>query len=162
MDRRIRRSARRATSAVPRAYLTLKQQYGGTALPANFTYVPEGYLGVDSDNGRALVANAGQYNLDLADTAQASGNRRGAAERTIVQVRCGEQSGATSASASKPSRSSPMRENNGSFVASAAGDNLFACCECSHRILSFRRFASRRPAMDSIANLLRRSRVVVL
>lgn len=63
----------RSTTGVP---LRLKTAYGGALLPSSFTSVPYGYAGVTSDNGAALVANAGSYNLDLADTSQASGARR--------------------------------------------------------------------------------------
>lgn len=51
------------------ANLTLR----GTNIPLNspITFVPVGYAGIASDGGAALVANAGQYNLELADTAQA-------------------------------------------------------------------------------------------
>ena len=59
----------RSTTAV----LKLKPQYGGATLPANFTYVPYGYGGVATDNGAALVAHAGQYNLDPAQTSQLGG-----------------------------------------------------------------------------------------
>lgn len=62
----------RSTSSV----LQLKPQYGGAVLPSTITYVPYGYGGVASDNGQALVANAGSYNLDLAQTAQSAGSRR--------------------------------------------------------------------------------------
>ncbi|MEJ1963650.1 MAG: TonB-dependent receptor [Gammaproteobacteria bacterium] len=40
----------------------------GTALGAPRTYVPMGYAGVGTDQGAALVANAGQYILALPDT----------------------------------------------------------------------------------------------
>lgn len=43
------------------------------SLESAMTYVPYGYAGVTSDGGAALLANAGQYNLDLADTAQLGG-----------------------------------------------------------------------------------------
>ncbi len=38
----------------------------GTALGSAITFVPAGYAGTSTDGGLALVANAGQYNLDLA------------------------------------------------------------------------------------------------
>jgi outer membrane receptor protein involved in Fe transport len=41
----------------------------GTPLNARFTSAPLGYAGVASDGGHALVANAGQYNLDLSNAA---------------------------------------------------------------------------------------------
>lgn len=47
--------------------LVLDPALGGIALNSPFTSVPLGYLGVSSDNGAALVANAGRYNLDLFD-----------------------------------------------------------------------------------------------
>jgi iron complex outermembrane receptor protein len=47
----------------------------GTALNSPITYVPVGYSGT-SDGGAALVANAGKYNLGLANSAQViSGSR---------------------------------------------------------------------------------------
>jgi len=45
--------------------LTLDPQYGGASLGSNITHIPLGYSGADSDNGAALLANAGAYNLDL-------------------------------------------------------------------------------------------------
>jgi len=42
----------------------------GQALSSPFTFVPEGYSGTSSDRGAALLANAGQYNFDLADSMQ--------------------------------------------------------------------------------------------
>lgn len=44
----------------------------GTPLGAAFTSVPQGYQGVQSDNGRALLQRAGQYDWDLSNTAAAS------------------------------------------------------------------------------------------
>ena len=55
--------------------LVLKPQFGGTALGSAITYVPDGYQGAGSDNGAGLVANAGQYNLDLVDTPQYNGGK---------------------------------------------------------------------------------------
>ena len=43
----------------------------GTALGSPFTSVPDGYAGTATDNGAALVANAGRYDLGLADIAAA-------------------------------------------------------------------------------------------
>lgn len=40
----------------------------GTELGSSMTYAPDGYLGALSDNGAALIANAGGFNLDLADS----------------------------------------------------------------------------------------------
>ncbi|HRP04491.1 MAG TPA: TonB-dependent receptor plug domain-containing protein, partial [Opitutaceae bacterium] len=40
----------------------------GKALNSPFTHVPIGYAGVATDGGNALVANAGNYNLDLPNT----------------------------------------------------------------------------------------------
>jgi len=48
----------------------------GTPLNSPITYIPAGYQGRSSDNGMALLANAGQYNLALADSAQGSGGGR--------------------------------------------------------------------------------------
>ncbi|MEJ1962127.1 MAG: hypothetical protein WDO56_11530 [Gammaproteobacteria bacterium] len=45
----------------------------GTPLNSTFTSVPVGYGGAGTDGGAALVANAGKYNLNLADTAQLGG-----------------------------------------------------------------------------------------
>jgi len=45
--------------------LTLDPAFGGTDLGSNHTYIPLGYAGPASDNAAALIANAGQYNLDL-------------------------------------------------------------------------------------------------
>ena len=42
----------------------------GTALDSLFTSVPVGYSGPASDGGAALVANAGRYNFDPADSGQ--------------------------------------------------------------------------------------------
>ena len=56
-----------------RPALTLRN---GTPLNASRTFVPDGYTGIASDNGAALVANAGQYNLELANTAQVDSGRR--------------------------------------------------------------------------------------
>ncbi len=47
----------------------------GTALNSPITFVPAGYAGT-ADGGAALVANAGRYNLELANTAQTNGGRR--------------------------------------------------------------------------------------
>jgi outer membrane receptor protein involved in Fe transport len=40
----------------------------GTDLGSSITHAPAGYLGALSDNGAGLVANAGGFNLDLADS----------------------------------------------------------------------------------------------
>lgn len=48
----------------------------GTALGSSITHVPIGYSGAASDAGAAFLANAGHYNLDLANTAQAGGGAR--------------------------------------------------------------------------------------
>lgn len=45
----------------------------GTDLGSPITFVPVGYGGVSTDGGAALVANAGNYNLDIAPTAQTNG-----------------------------------------------------------------------------------------
>jgi outer membrane receptor protein involved in Fe transport len=55
--------------------LTLDPQYGSTPLGATFTHLPLGYGGVASDNGAALVANAGTYDLALPN--DLNGRRRG-------------------------------------------------------------------------------------
>lgn len=50
----------------------------GTPLNSPFTFVPDGYQGGGSDNGAALVANAGRYDLRLSETPQATtGGRTG-------------------------------------------------------------------------------------
>lgn len=48
----------------------------GTALGSPITFVPYGYAGPGSDGGAGLLANAGRYNLDLADSAQMPGGAR--------------------------------------------------------------------------------------
>ncbi len=48
----------------------------GTVLASPFTSAPVGYAGAAADQGAALVSNAGRYNLDLADSAQAPGGGR--------------------------------------------------------------------------------------
>jgi iron complex outermembrane receptor protein len=53
--------------------LNLKPSFGGGALGSPFTSVPYNYGGPASDNGAGLIASAGRYNLDLADTAQSGG-----------------------------------------------------------------------------------------
>lgn len=45
----------------------------GTSLGSPITYVPVGYGGVATDGGEILRENAGQYNLDVADTQQSGG-----------------------------------------------------------------------------------------
>jgi len=55
--------------------LVLKPQYGGKALSSSRTFVPYGYTGVASDNGAALVANAGKYNFDQPNSLQSRGKR---------------------------------------------------------------------------------------
>lgn len=45
--------------------LVLKPEFGGAELNSPRTHVPVGYTGPASDDGAALVANAGKYNLDL-------------------------------------------------------------------------------------------------
>lgn len=47
------------------APLQLDPEYGGTVLSSPFTFVPVGYAGIAAGGAAALVANAGQYNLDL-------------------------------------------------------------------------------------------------
>ncbi len=47
--------------------LTLDMAYGGTALDSTITHLPLGYAGPATDNGAALIANAGSYNLQLPD-----------------------------------------------------------------------------------------------
>jgi len=55
------------------ANLTLKD---GTPLNSPITFVPAGYRGTATDAGRALVANAGRHNFDLADSGQQPGGGR--------------------------------------------------------------------------------------
>lgn len=55
------------------ANLTLKD---GTPLNSPITFVPVGYRGTATDAGRALVANAGRHNFDLADSGQQPGGGR--------------------------------------------------------------------------------------
>jgi len=49
----------------------------GTSLNSPITFVPVGYAGAASDNGAGLFANAGRYNLGLANTAQAGAGSQG-------------------------------------------------------------------------------------
>ncbi len=42
----------------------------GTALNSLYTYIPNGYAGTATDNGAALIGNAGRQNLGLANTMQ--------------------------------------------------------------------------------------------
>jgi outer membrane receptor protein involved in Fe transport len=55
--------------------LTLDPQYGGGSLGSFFTFIPLGYAGPGSDGGAGLLANAGQYNLDVPNSLD--GLRRG-------------------------------------------------------------------------------------
>lgn len=55
--------------------LVLDPQYGGTNLGSNVTNVALGYGGVGSDGGAALIAGAGQFNLDIPN--DLSGLKRG-------------------------------------------------------------------------------------
>lgn len=55
------------------ANLVLKPQFGGATLPSPITFVPVGYAGPSTDNGAALVTNAGKYNLGLPDTGLGGG-----------------------------------------------------------------------------------------
>lgn len=48
---------------------------GGPSLGSNIAFVPLGYAGPDSDGGLGLLAGAGQYNLDLANTPSGGGRR---------------------------------------------------------------------------------------
>lgn len=49
----------------------------GTPLNSFITFIPVGYAGAASDGGAALVANAGKYNLNLADSLQLAPGRIG-------------------------------------------------------------------------------------
>lgn len=62
----------RSTTGAP---LRLDPAYGGTLLPAAFGFVPPGYRGVAADGVGPLVANIGQYNLELNDSASPGGGR---------------------------------------------------------------------------------------
>lgn len=62
----------RGASGAP---LTLDPEYGGATLPSNYASVPAGYRGPAVDGVAPLIANAGRYALDLADTAQLTGGR---------------------------------------------------------------------------------------
>jgi outer membrane receptor protein involved in Fe transport len=55
--------------------LMLDPEYGGADLQSSITHIPLGYAGPASDNGAALLANAGRYNLDLSN--DTNGLRRG-------------------------------------------------------------------------------------
>jgi len=48
----------------------------GTNLGSTRTFVPVGYAGTATDNGAALVANAGKQNLELSSSAQGDGGGR--------------------------------------------------------------------------------------
>ena len=65
------------------AVLVLDPQYGGTSLGSNVTNLPLGYAGVASDNGAALIANAGSFNLDI--PSDVSGLQRGLLTSPKVQ-----------------------------------------------------------------------------
>src|SRR5262249_14316620 len=60
-----------ATGTVVRPNLTLKTAITGGTTPVSLgspiTFVPDGYAGPASDHGQGLIANAGNYNLELAD-----------------------------------------------------------------------------------------------
>lgn len=47
--------------------LVLDAQFGSVPLNSAITHIPFGYTGPASDNGAALVANAGRYNLDISN-----------------------------------------------------------------------------------------------
>lgn len=66
------------------AMLTLKPGFGGGALNSIRTFVPVNYAGAASDNGAALIANAGQYNFDQALTAQDSGSEQNLLRRNTT------------------------------------------------------------------------------
>jgi outer membrane receptor protein involved in Fe transport len=55
------------------AILTLDPAYRGGSQGGHHTFAPYGYRGVGLDGVDALLANAGQYNLDLAPNAQGRG-----------------------------------------------------------------------------------------
>ena len=57
----------------------------GTELGSNITFIPEGYAGPASDGGAALVANAGQFNLDFPNDSGFSGTRRTLSSGPTVQ-----------------------------------------------------------------------------
>ncbi len=67
------------------ANLTLDPAFGGTALDSPITFVPVGYAGAASDGGAALVANAGSYNFDLADSAQSQAKRQSLFSASTVE-----------------------------------------------------------------------------
>lgn len=58
----------------------------GTALNSFFTSVPSGYGGFATDNGAALVTNAGRYNLQLANTVQQGGGFAPGERFTVLTV----------------------------------------------------------------------------
>ncbi len=53
--------------------LTLDDEFGGASLDSAITHLPLGYVGPASDSGAALLANAGQYNLELSNDLNALG-----------------------------------------------------------------------------------------
>ncbi|MXP40732.1 TonB-dependent receptor [Altererythrobacter soli] len=58
------------------AILTLRPEFGGGSIGSSRTFVPYGYLGPASDDGAGLIANAGNYDFDMANTAQTNGGGR--------------------------------------------------------------------------------------
>lgn len=56
--------------------LRLDPQYGGTVLASNHTFVPAGFRGIALDGVAPLIANVGQYNVDLADSATFNGGNQ--------------------------------------------------------------------------------------
>jgi outer membrane receptor protein involved in Fe transport len=65
------------------AILTLDPAYGGGSLGSNHTFAPYGYRGFSLDGVAPLVANAGQYNLDLAPNAQGAGQALTSGQETL-------------------------------------------------------------------------------
>jgi outer membrane receptor protein involved in Fe transport len=55
--------------SVSGSVLVLRPEFGGRSLGAANTYVPYGYRGIAQDGVAGLIANAGRYNLDLANVA---------------------------------------------------------------------------------------------
>lgn len=63
--------------------LTLDPAFGGASLGSNHTFAPYGYRGLALDGVAPLVANAGQYNFDLAPNAQGAGQTLSAGQNSL-------------------------------------------------------------------------------
>lgn len=66
------------------ATLTLDPAFGGGSLGSNHTFAPYGYRGLALDGTAPLIANAGQYNLDLAPNAEGGGQTLSTGQETTT------------------------------------------------------------------------------